>query len=155
MHVHVPIRVALVEPVTGHELTLLERAVGDACRTALLTARREFLDVRGSGRRIVVDRPDPVFTGRPAPPELRERAARAATRGVTAGISASGLLRRRPVPSVRAELFDASRLGRDEDGATYRILPTTGPARRRPSGSSISGATGRPRDRCGPPPGPS
>lgn len=121
MHVHVPIRVALVEPVTGHELTLLERAVGDACRTALLTARREFLDVRGSGRRIVVDRPDPVFTGRPAPQELRERAARAATRGVTAGISASGLLRRRPVPSVRAEPFDASRLGRDEDGATYRI----------------------------------
>lgn len=126
LHVHVPIQVTLVEPVTAGELALLERTVGDACRTALQTARREFLDVRGTGRRIVVDRPDPVFTGRRPPQELRERAAQAIATGVAYGVTSSGLLRHSPAPVTRteappAEPFDASRVGEDEGGATYRV----------------------------------
>ncbi|MFJ8675621.1 hypothetical protein [Streptomyces sp. NPDC093589] len=122
---HVPIQVTLVEPVTAGELALLERTVGDACRTALQTARREFLDVRGTGRRIVVDRPDPVFTGTRTRHELRELAAKAIATGVAYGVTSSGLLRHSPAPVTRteappAEPFDASRVGEDEGGATYR-----------------------------------
>ncbi|WP_030795958.1 hypothetical protein [Streptomyces sp. NRRL S-337] len=126
LHVHLPLQVRLVEPITARELALLEQAVGDACRTALLTVRHEVVDVRGDGRRIVVDRPDPVFTGSIPAEGVREAAAAAVTRGLTRAISSSGLLQRKGMPQVRTEhrsdeSLDASRVREHEGGSTYRI----------------------------------
>ncbi|MFE1438641.1 hypothetical protein [Streptomyces sp. NPDC058739] len=126
LHVHLPLRLRLVEPITAHELALLEQAVGDACRTALLTVRREVTDPRGGGRRIVLDRPAPVFTGPPLPEGVREGARAAVERGLTQAISSSGLLQRRVMPRVRAEAradetLDTSRRREHEGGSTYRI----------------------------------
>ncbi|MET9894360.1 hypothetical protein ABZZ47_29900 [Streptomyces sp. NPDC006465] len=128
LHVHLPLQVRLVEPITAQELVLLEQTVGDACRTALLTVRREVTDPRGGGRRIVLDRPAPVFTGLPPSEGVREGVRAAVARGLAEAISSSGLLQRRDVPGVRTEAradetFDASRAGgtRSGSGSVYRV----------------------------------
>ncbi|MCM2424866.1 hypothetical protein [Streptomyces sp. RKAG337] len=114
LHVHLPIRVRLTGRITPRELALLERAVGDATETALLTARREVLDARGTGRRLVLDRPAADFVGPPLDLGLRERVRETVERGLTAGIAAAGLSR--PAAPARArtgsgatEPFDAAR----------------------------------------------
>ncbi|TMV00048.1 hypothetical protein [Streptomyces sp. DASNCL29] len=127
LHVHVPVRVRLVEPVTAHELALLERAVGDACRTALRTARREVIDARGGGRRVRLDRPAPTFAGLNPGEGVRERAAEAVARGLAFGVSSSRLLRRRETPEVRTEspaeeAVDSARVDEGEAGTAYRVL---------------------------------
>ncbi|MGW1765480.1 hypothetical protein ACWCQL_15590 [Streptomyces sp. NPDC002073] len=133
VHVHVPLHVRLVEPVTARELVLLEKAVGDACRRALETARREVVDVRGNGRPVVVHREPLVFTGLTPAEGVREHATEAVRRGLEYAVSASGLLRRRGTPAPRSgapaqEPLDAGRVGGDASGsgggapeATYRI----------------------------------
>lgn len=131
VHVHVPLHVRLVEPVTARELVLLEQAVGDACRRALETARREVVDVRGTGRPVVVHREPLVFTGLTPAEGVREHAAEAVRRGLEYAVSASGLLRRRGTPAPRSgvpaeEPLDSRRVGADASGggapeATYRI----------------------------------
>ncbi|NEW69878.1 hypothetical protein [Streptomyces rhizosphaericus] len=126
LHVHAPIRVRLVGAVTPHELSLLERSVGDATRTALLTARREVLDARGTNRRIVLDRPAVAFCGLPTTAGERERAAEAVARGVTFGLSSSGLLRPRRHAGARVagrteEPFDASRADGGGTRRSYRV----------------------------------
>ncbi|MEU2391306.1 hypothetical protein [Streptomyces sp. NPDC007369] len=127
LHVHVPLHVRLVEPVAAHELMLLEKAVGDACRRALETARREVVDVRGSGRPVVVHHEPAVFTGLTPAEGVREHAAEAVRRGLAYAVSASGLLRRRGAPAPRTgvpadEPLDPGRAGGDEAaGTTYRI----------------------------------
>ncbi|MFG3497640.1 hypothetical protein [Streptomyces sp. NPDC047928] len=126
LHVHVPLRVQLVEPVTARELTLLEKAVGDACRRALETARREVVDVRGSGRPVVIHHEPAVFTGLSPAEGVREHASEAVRRGLEYAVSASGLLRRRGTPAARTgvpaeEPLDPVRVAEDEAGTTYRI----------------------------------
>lgn len=126
LHVHVPLQVQLVEPVTARELMLLEKAVGDACRRALETARREVVDVRGSGRPVVVHHEPVLFTGLTPAEGVREHAAEAVRRGLAYAVSASGLLRRRGAPAPRTgapadEPLDPVRVAEDEAGATYRI----------------------------------
>ncbi|MEU6273022.1 hypothetical protein ABZ871_11510 [Streptomyces populi] len=126
LHVHLPLQVRLVEPITARELVLLEQAVGDACRTALLTVRREVTDPRGDGRRIVLDRPAPVFTGALPADGLREEVRAAVSRGLAEAVSSSGLLLRRGRPGTRTgaradEAFDASRAGGHGSGSRYRV----------------------------------
>ncbi len=133
VHVHVPLHVRLVEPVTARELALLEKAVGDACRRALETARHEVVDARGNGRPVVVHREPLVFTGLTPAEGVREHAAEAVRRGLEYAVSASGLLRQRGTPVPRSgvpaqEPLDPGRVGGDASGseggapeATYRI----------------------------------
>jgi hypothetical protein len=105
LHVHVPIRVRLHEPVGSPDVAELEAAVVRAGTRALETVRQEILEPRGPHRRVRVHHPPVVFAGRAGGDALDER-----SRVAVAEAVARGLAEALPALAVVAGAATASRL---------------------------------------------